>query len=153
MVLCFLLWPSVIMMTSLKMRCLLLLAVLLLLSIASTVAEVVQLMSECKGFLLHDTPPNITHIIQDQKQIQNKYKIICQTYENVRSFVTLYDTENKIPVFPAYKYRREDHSEEEMGRHEIPLKMEPQVWLSIYKNTVIYKLLCIRSEAWLPLIL
>ncbi|KAL0151494.1 hypothetical protein M9458_053199, partial [Cirrhinus mrigala] len=33
-----------------------------------------------------------------------QYKQICQTLNNVDYFATLYDTDNKIPVYSAYKF-------------------------------------------------
>uniref|UniRef100_A0A7N6BQD8 Endonuclease domain-containing 1 protein-like n=2 Tax=Anabas testudineus TaxID=64144 RepID=A0A7N6BQD8_ANATE len=111
------------MMTPLKMWCLLPLAVLLLLSITPTEAEVMQSMSECKGFLLKEIPPNIPGVLEHGNiQIPDRYKVICQTYENVRRFLTLYDTENKIPVFSGYKYRGGEE-----GRPEDGWKIEPQL--------------------------
>uniref|UniRef100_A0A8C9WWC1 Endonuclease domain-containing 1 protein-like n=1 Tax=Sander lucioperca TaxID=283035 RepID=A0A8C9WWC1_SANLU len=79
---------------------------LLLLTIVPTVTEVVLSMSDCKGFLLDETPPNVPGILERGRILdQNRYKPICQTFNNRRSFVTLYDTTNRIPVFSAYKYR------------------------------------------------
>uniref|UniRef100_A0A3Q1IK89 DNA/RNA non-specific endonuclease/pyrophosphatase/phosphodiesterase domain-containing protein n=2 Tax=Anabas testudineus TaxID=64144 RepID=A0A3Q1IK89_ANATE len=111
------------MMTPLKMWCLLPLAVLLLLSISPMETKVVQSMSQCKGFLLHETPPDIPGVLEDGNiPKQDRYKVICQTYENVGRFVTLYDIQNKIPVFSAYKYKGEK------GRKpECFWKIEPQL--------------------------
>uniref|UniRef100_A0A3Q1IH61 Endonuclease domain-containing 1 protein-like n=1 Tax=Anabas testudineus TaxID=64144 RepID=A0A3Q1IH61_ANATE len=108
------------------MWCLLPLAVLLLLSISPTETEVVQSMSKCVGFLLDETPPQVTGILNNSRILnQNRYKIICQTHNNTRRFLTLYDTTNKIPVFSAYKYRggKDNHT----GRPNSDWKMEPQV--------------------------
>ncbi|KAK2899622.1 hypothetical protein Q8A73_012751 [Channa argus] len=97
------------MMTSLKTWCLLSLSVVLLLSITPTVTKVVQLMSDCKGFLLDERIPEIPGILVDGKiQDQNRYKIICQTFNDKKRFVTLYDITNMIPVFSAYKYKGEN---------------------------------------------
>uniref|UniRef100_A0A3Q1JY81 Endonuclease domain-containing 1 protein-like n=1 Tax=Anabas testudineus TaxID=64144 RepID=A0A3Q1JY81_ANATE len=110
------------------MWCLLPLAVLLLLSISPTETEVVQSMSQCEGFLLNETHPNIPGVLEDGEiQNQNRYKVICQTYENKERFVTLYDTKNKIPVLSAYKYRGEENSEEKEERPENQWKIEPQL--------------------------
>ncbi|MEQ2195765.1 hypothetical protein XENOCAPTIV_018066 [Xenoophorus captivus] len=79
----------------------------LLLSLLSvhTFAEVVKSMSDCDRFLLHQTPPHIPGILEDGKILnQNRYKPICQTYKNKRRFVTLYDVQNKIPVFSAFRF-------------------------------------------------
>lgn len=89
-----------------KTWCLLLLAALLPLSIVPTVAEVVKSMSDCTEFLLQQTPPRVPGILEGVNILnQNRYKPICQTFKNRRSFVTLYDTQNKIAVFSACKYR------------------------------------------------
>uniref|UniRef100_A0A7N6BRV1 DNA/RNA non-specific endonuclease/pyrophosphatase/phosphodiesterase domain-containing protein n=1 Tax=Anabas testudineus TaxID=64144 RepID=A0A7N6BRV1_ANATE len=109
------------MMTPLKMWCLLPLAVLLL-SISPTETEVVQSMSECEGFLLNETPPQVTGILEAGRiQDQKRYRVICQTYET-RRFVTLYDTKNGIPVFSAYKYRGGQKE-----RKRPPWNIEPQL--------------------------
>ncbi|XP_036002635.1 endonuclease domain-containing 1 protein-like [Fundulus heteroclitus] len=79
-------------------------ALLLLLSV-HTSAEVVKSMSDCSQFFLDQTPPHIPGVLEDGKILnQNRYKPICQTYENQRRFVTLYDTKNKIPVFSAFRF-------------------------------------------------
>ncbi|XP_067381177.1 endonuclease domain-containing 1 protein-like, partial [Channa argus] len=93
------------MMSFLKKSCLLSLPVLLLLSIAPTETKVVQSVSECKGFLLDEIPPQIPGILIESIRDQNRYKVICQTYQDQPRFVTLYDITNKIPVFSAYRYR------------------------------------------------
>ncbi|XP_067380518.1 endonuclease domain-containing 1 protein-like [Channa argus] len=108
---------------SMKTWCLLSLPVLLLLSIAPTEAEVVQPMSDCKGFLLDENTPQIPGILVDGEiQDQNRYKAICQTYNDERRFVTLYDTTNRIPVFSAYKYKGENK-----GTPRPSWKIEPQL--------------------------
>ncbi|XP_026179772.1 endonuclease domain-containing 1 protein-like [Mastacembelus armatus] len=105
------------------MWCLRPLSVLLLLSTVPTGSEVVRSMSDCSDFLLHNSPPNIPGILEDGNILdQNRYKPICQTYENMRRFVTLYDTKNKIPVFSAYKYRGDGGS-----KPNIHWKIEPQL--------------------------
>ncbi|XP_058479746.1 endonuclease domain-containing 1 protein-like [Solea solea] len=90
------------------MRRLLSLAALLL-SIDPTEAEVVDDLAQCSDFFLFGTPPEIQGILEDGKILeQNRYKPICQTLDYMRTFVTLYDTANKIPVFSAYRYHRTD---------------------------------------------
>lgn len=106
-----------------KTWCLLLLAALLPLSIVPTVAEVVKSMSDCKEFLLQQTPPRVPGILEGGNILkQNRYKPICQTFNNSRSFVTLYDTQNKIAVFSACKYKGYL-----LYRPTSIWKMEPQV--------------------------
>lgn len=114
------------MMTSLKSWCLLPIAAFLLLSFIPTVAEVVDSMRDCDQFLLENTPPQVPGILEGGN-ITNKsrYKAICQTFKNERRFVTLYDTQSKIPVFSAYKYRGEG----DKGRPKTPWKIEPEVCL------------------------
>uniref|UniRef100_A0A3Q3J1A8 Endonuclease domain-containing 1 protein-like n=1 Tax=Monopterus albus TaxID=43700 RepID=A0A3Q3J1A8_MONAL len=101
------------------MRCLLPLAtllLLLLLSITPTGAEVVQSISNCDHFFLGQTPPEIPGILENGEiQDQNRYKVICQKYDNKKRFVTLYDTKNRIPVFSAYKYRGDDGRRPDVG--------------------------------------
>ncbi|XP_038588228.1 uncharacterized protein LOC119912993 [Micropterus salmoides] len=113
------------MMTSLKRHCLLLLAAVLLLSFVPTVTEVVDSMSDCAEFLLEQTPPQVPEILECGNILnQNRYKPICQTFKNKKRFVTLYDTNNKIPVFSAYKYR----GEQQTGpKKRPPWKIEPQL--------------------------
>ncbi|XP_044040062.1 endonuclease domain-containing 1 protein-like isoform X3 [Siniperca chuatsi] len=91
-------------MTSMKTWYLLFLAGFL--PIVPTAAEVVGSMSKCTEFLLDGTPPQVPGILEGGNILnQNRYKPICQTFDNKRRFVTLYDIKNKIPVFSAYKYR------------------------------------------------
>lgn len=131
MILCSFPWRNnpqgVMMTTSLKIWCLLPIAAFLLLSFVPTVAEVVDSMRDCDQFLLDNTPPQVPGILEGGN-IMNKsrYKPICQTFKNERRFVTLYDTQNKIPVFSAYKYR----GEQDKGRPRTPWKIEPEVCLS-----------------------
>ncbi|XP_038588243.1 endonuclease domain-containing 1 protein-like [Micropterus salmoides] len=109
-------------MTSMKMWYLLLLAAVL--SIVPTVAEVVKSVSDCDQFLLNKTPPDVTSILEGKKMDENRYKFICQTYDNKRRFLTLYDTKNKIPVYSAYKYT----GGTEKGPFKRPKwKIEPQL--------------------------
>ncbi|XP_032366401.1 endonuclease domain-containing 1 protein [Etheostoma spectabile] len=82
------------------------LAASLFLSFPPTGAEVVASLSDCDQFLLQGSPPQVPDVLEGGRILnQNRYKAICQTFENERRFVTLYDTENRIPVFSAYKYR------------------------------------------------
>ena len=109
---------------SLKMPFLLPLLALLLLSAAPTVTEVVTSISDCDENFLDRTPPQIGGILERGNiRDQNRYKLICQTLKNLRTFVTLYDTTNKIPVFSAYKYT----GKKDIRRPHTPWKIEPQV--------------------------
>ncbi|XP_028261501.1 uncharacterized protein LOC114435756 [Parambassis ranga] len=84
---------------------LLLLTAVLLLSISPTGSEVVDSVKDCPEFFLQQTPPNIPGVLENGNiQDQNRYKVICQTLSDQRTFVTVYDTENKIPVFSASRY-------------------------------------------------
>ncbi|XP_070711269.1 endonuclease domain-containing 1 protein-like [Pempheris klunzingeri] len=100
-------------------------AAFLPLFIVPTVTEVVDSVSDCDEFLLERTPPQVPGILGPHGDIldQNRYKPICQTFENKKRFVTLYDTKNKIPVFSAYKYR----GEQVKGRPRTKWKIEPQL--------------------------
>lgn len=103
---------------------LLFLAVLLL-SSSQTEAEVVQSVSDCAQFFLNGTPPEIPGVLEGGRILnQNRYKSICQTYENNQTFFTLYDATNKIPVFSAYKYTGEEPG---TRRPNISWMIEPQL--------------------------
>ncbi|XP_067380509.1 endonuclease domain-containing 1 protein-like [Channa argus] len=117
------------MMTPLKTWCLLYLSVLLLLlSIAPTLSEVVQSMTQCEGFFLRESPPNIPDILEKGKFYkQQRYKRICQTYNDEKRFVTLYDTKNKIPVFSAFKFRGAGVDTKKLCFSRPPWKIEPQL--------------------------
>ncbi|XP_020333066.1 endonuclease domain-containing 1 protein [Oncorhynchus kisutch] len=83
------------------------LSTLLLLSlIPPALAHVVERFDpECKEFFLEGTTPNLPGILVGGRvQDQNRYKPICQKYNNTYRFATLYDTTNKIPVFSAYTF-------------------------------------------------
>lgn len=111
-------------MTSLKRRSLLVLTAVLLPFFIPTVAKVVNSISECDQFLLEKTPPQVPGILERGIILNpTRYKTICQTFENEARFVTLYDIENKIPVFSAYKYS----GEKDKGRPRTFWKIEPEV--------------------------
>ncbi|KAG8005860.1 Anoctamin-9, partial [Nibea albiflora] len=96
----------------------------LFLSVVPTLAEVVRSVSDCNEFLLEKTPPRVPGVLESGNILdQNRYKPICQTYKNQRTFVTVYDTKNKIPVFSAYKYRGEG----EGRRPPNDWRIEPQL--------------------------
>ncbi|XP_028260891.1 endonuclease domain-containing 1 protein-like [Parambassis ranga] len=103
---------------------LLLLSAVLLLSISPTGSEVLDSVMDCSKFFLQQTPPRIPEVLENGNiQDQNRYKVICQTLNNSRTFVTVYDTKNKIPVFSASRYTGCDG-----GRpKKEPWKIEPQL--------------------------
>ncbi|XP_051249504.1 endonuclease domain-containing 1 protein isoform X4 [Dicentrarchus labrax] len=118
-------------MVKLKTGSLWFLAAFLFLSTVPTVAEVVKKVSDCDQFLLEKTPPELPDILKGGKiQDQNRYKPICQTYDNERRFLTLYDTRNKIPVISAYQYK----GEKEPGRPKDRWMIEPQLENEADKN-------------------
>ncbi|KAK6291671.1 hypothetical protein J4Q44_G00374560 [Coregonus suidteri] len=60
---------------------------------------------KCNHFFLKGATPNLPGILVDGTvKDQNRYKPICQKYNNRYRFATLYDTTNKIPVFSAYTF-------------------------------------------------
>ncbi|XP_071234737.1 endonuclease domain-containing 1 protein-like isoform X2 [Salvelinus alpinus] len=95
---------------------------------------------ECTEFFLNGSTPNLPGIlvggtVQNQGQNQNRYKPICQKFNNIYRFATLYDTFNKIPVFSAYTFtgpptgprrakRPKEQKEKSISRH---WKIEPQL--------------------------
>uniref|UniRef100_A0A8C4F7E0 Endonuclease domain-containing 1 protein n=1 Tax=Dicentrarchus labrax TaxID=13489 RepID=A0A8C4F7E0_DICLA len=112
-------------MVKLKTGSLWFLAAFLFLSTVPTVAEVLHAFSLCEGFLLQGNPPQIPGIVVGKNiQKQNRYKLICQTYNNVRRYLTLYDTQNRIPVFSAYVYRGDNGGARPQGEL---WKIEPQL--------------------------
>ncbi|XP_023202861.1 endonuclease domain-containing 1 protein-like [Xiphophorus maculatus] len=85
-------------------------------------------VSDCDRFFLDQTPPHVPSILEGGKILdQNQYKLICQTYGEQRRFVTLYDVQNGIPVFSAFKFT----GEVSRRRPKSVWKIEPQmVWLA-----------------------
>uniref|UniRef100_A0A4W5KZX2 Uncharacterized protein n=1 Tax=Hucho hucho TaxID=62062 RepID=A0A4W5KZX2_9TELE len=81
------------------------LSTLLVLSYLHTALSevVVEFSPKCKGFFLDETTPNIPGILLDGTA-QKHYKPICQLFNNVYRYATLYDTTNRIPVFSAYTF-------------------------------------------------
>nr|XP_046175760.1 endonuclease domain-containing 1 protein-like isoform X1 [Oncorhynchus gorbuscha] len=60
---------------------------------------------QCQKFFLEGTTPNLPGILVDgMVQNQNRYKPICQLFNTIYMFATLYDTTNRIPVFSAYTF-------------------------------------------------
>ncbi|KAM9400665.1 endonuclease domain-containing 1 protein-like [Salvelinus alpinus] len=84
---------------------------------------------ECKKFFLEGTTPNLPGILYDGTvQDQNRYKPICQKFNNIYRFATLYDTTNRIPVFSAYTFTGSSKE----GRPKLPCMIEPE--LNRYNN-------------------
>ncbi|XP_041841866.1 endonuclease domain-containing 1 protein-like [Melanotaenia boesemani] len=106
------------------------------LPITPTMDEVVNSVSVCSEFLLRGRPPQIPGIIENGAiKKQNQYKPICQTFNNKRRFLTVYDTKNKIPVFSAYKFKKITAEK----RLEIPWMIEPQLSGDTDKDMKNYK--------------
>lgn len=118
------------MMTSVKIWSVLLPAAFLTIVPAGT--EVVNSSSSCPGFLLEETLPLIPHVLEQGRILnQNRYKLICQTFKNRRRFLTLYDTNNKIPVFSAYKFT----GDKDKNFKNPNWMIEPQVYFSDSEKT------------------
>ncbi|XP_043074279.1 endonuclease domain-containing 1 protein-like [Puntigrus tetrazona] len=80
-------------------------SVLLVIDFPIIKTEVVNSFEKCKNYFLNEQPPVIPGILNNSDSTgNNRYKQICQKYKNAYRFATLYDTENKIPVFSAYIY-------------------------------------------------
>lgn len=60
----------------------------------------IELSPECREFLYMGTPPTgLEH---------HSVKYICQFYNKKPRYVTLYNTEDHIPVYSAYTFKRTD---------------------------------------------
>ncbi|XP_045569302.1 endonuclease domain-containing 1 protein [Salmo salar] len=104
------------------------LSTLLLLSLLppalSHVVEKFSDVPQCQNFFLEGTTPNLTGILVDGTvQNQNRYKPICQLFNNIYRFATLYDTTNRIPVFSAYTFTGPPTD----PRPDQPWMIEPQL--------------------------
>nr|XP_023666610.1 endonuclease domain-containing 1 protein-like [Paramormyrops kingsleyae] len=72
---------------------------------------------DCVEFFVNNKTPEISGILEGGKILdQNRYKAICQFYKNKYRFATLYDVNNKIPLFSAYKF---------VGKGDTKRKPEP----------------------------
>ncbi|XP_055771027.1 endonuclease domain-containing 1 protein-like [Salvelinus fontinalis] len=85
------------------------LSTLLLLSLLppalSHVVEKFSDVPQCNKFFLNGSTPNLPGIlVGGEVQDQNHYKLICQKYNTIYRFATLYNTTNRIPVFSAYTF-------------------------------------------------
>lgn len=80
-------------------------------------------MSECDSFFLNKNSPNITKILEESIILeQARYKVICEFLNGTTTFVTLYNTRNKIPFFSAAKFRGE-----KCGKPSYKWMIEPEV--------------------------
>ncbi|KAL0970656.1 hypothetical protein UPYG_G00245190 [Umbra pygmaea] len=102
-------------------------AVLLLSLLPPGLPHVVESFSknkDCEKFFLDGITPTIPGVLVNGiVQDQNRFKPICQMFNNVYRFATLYDTTNKIPVFSAYTYNGIDGD----GIKRPAWKIEPQL--------------------------
>ncbi|XP_038842543.1 endonuclease domain-containing 1 protein-like [Salvelinus namaycush] len=103
------------------------LSTLLLLSLLPpALSHVVKKFSDvpqCKNFFMQGTTPNLPGILYDGIfKNEGRYKPICQKYNNIYRFATLYDTTNRIPVFSAYTFTGYT-----TGRPDDPWMIEPQL--------------------------
>ncbi|KAK3575381.1 hypothetical protein QTP86_025792, partial [Hemibagrus guttatus] len=101
-----------------------LLALLLLLSFffSLTLTKVVKDFerSPCSKFFIQS--PNSTHVITPTVFGGNQYKKICQRWNNEYRFATLYDTNQRIPVYSAYTFSGQNTN---LVRNDV-WKNEPQ---------------------------
>ncbi|XP_064881275.1 endonuclease domain-containing 1 protein-like [Oncorhynchus nerka] len=80
---------------------------------------------QCQKFFLEGKTPNLPDILVDGiVKDQNRYKPICQLFNNIYRFATLYDTTNRIPVFSAYTFS--GRPTDCRPKHQ-PWMMEPQL--------------------------
>ncbi|XP_058866290.1 endonuclease domain-containing 1 protein-like [Acipenser ruthenus] len=76
---------------------------------ALALTEVVASFSVCPDFFWKDqngkpvTPTIFTEV--NPQSGHDRYQKICQRYNNLYQFATLYDTTHMIPVYSAYKFR------------------------------------------------
>uniref|UniRef100_A0A3B3TE78 Endonuclease domain-containing 1 protein-like n=1 Tax=Paramormyrops kingsleyae TaxID=1676925 RepID=A0A3B3TE78_9TELE len=79
---------------------------------------------DCVEFFVNNKTPEISGILGEGKILdQNRYKAICQLYKNKYRFATLYDVNNKIPLFSAYKFVGKGNT----TRKSEPWFIEPQL--------------------------
>ncbi|XP_055075395.2 endonuclease domain-containing 1 protein-like [Misgurnus anguillicaudatus] len=100
-------------------------SVLLLLICPSVISKVID-FSECSQFFNQEKPPVIPGILENSHSMDNRYKTICQKYENEYRFATLYDTTNRIPVFSAYRFTEK---QSKCKRPHIKWRIEPELEL------------------------
>ncbi|KAJ8008407.1 hypothetical protein DPEC_G00104500, partial [Dallia pectoralis] len=91
---------------------------ILLVTIATTVvlgSVEKELSPECRVFLYMGTPP----VGLENHSLQT----ICQRYNSKPRYVTLYDTDNRVPIYSAYTFKRSDGEK----RVDVPWMYEPQL--------------------------
>lgn len=114
-------------------------SVLLVFGFPFIMTDVVDSFKTCKEFFFKEKTPEFPGILENSfSKNQNQYRIICQKYKNVYRYATLYDIQNKIPLFSAYKY-----SGHKGKRPNVPWMIEPQVRL---QNPVFFFQLCLRRK-------
>ncbi|XP_012705747.2 endonuclease domain-containing 1 protein-like [Fundulus heteroclitus] len=94
---------------------------LLLASLSTAVRGRVEeeLSPECRAFLYMGTPPTgLEH---------HSVKYICQFYNKKPRYVTLYSTEDHIPIYSAYTFKRSDGEK----CIDVPWMYEPQLSTSL----------------------
>ncbi|XP_043944570.1 endonuclease domain-containing 1 protein-like [Protopterus annectens] len=86
---------------------------LLLAYVLHSFAEVLPNFNRCNMFFFEGKVPS---------GFSSAFCNICQRYDNIYHFATLYDTDNRIPVYSAYIYKESAAG----GRHD-DWKIEPQL--------------------------
>ncbi|XP_056596741.1 endonuclease domain-containing 1 protein-like [Triplophysa dalaica] len=95
--------------------------VLLPLSFPGIVSRLEKSFTACDDLFFQGKSPVIPGLLENSVTLDKRYKIICQTYKDKIRFATLYDTDNKIPVFSAYKYT---------GTNEFMKPEIPRIWMT-----------------------
>ncbi|XP_039534208.1 endonuclease domain-containing 1 protein-like [Pimephales promelas] len=104
---------------------------LLVLLFSCTTSKVVDSFSKCDYFFKRTSP--VIPKILNKSVAQDGYKIICQQYNKLTRFATLYDINKRIPVFSAYKYTRRQEFE---SLKKIQWMIESQLEPSSYETNV-----------------
>uniref|UniRef100_A0A674AR64 Uncharacterized protein n=1 Tax=Salmo trutta TaxID=8032 RepID=A0A674AR64_SALTR len=71
--------------------------------------------------LMNELNSMLSILVDGTVQNQNRYKPICQKFNSIYRFATLYDTTKRIPVFSAYTFTGNT-----TGRPNDPWMIEPQ---------------------------
>lgn len=83
--------------------------------LSATVVEDFNHIERCKNSLYMGTAP--------RGILNTKLKKICQRYEDLPRYVSLYDPDTRIPVYSAYTFKKTDRS----SHVDYPWMYEPQV--------------------------